>query len=74
MFMEEIAVGDTREATTMSHQAQNEPAVAATPDEAGLDAASASKPAASTTGGPNMYGFLHAYRSLNENLEYAVTK
>ena len=21
-----------------------------------------------------MYGFLHAYRSLNENLEYAVTK
>jgi len=58
--MEEIAVGDAKEA-----QAQ----ALATPEGEGL--AAATPP---LNQGPNQFGFLNGYRQLNENMEYAVTK
>ena len=65
MFMEEIAVGDAKDA------ASTQPA-----EDAGAtgDATSAVKSAAAMNAGPNQYGFLNGYRQLNENMEYAVTK
>ena len=67
MFMEDIAVGDQKEA------AQAAATAAASQGEGGEEQATQAQEAAMATG-PNQFGFLNAYRQLNENLEYAVTK
>ena len=63
MFMEEIAIGDPKDAPP---QAQ-----AAPEGEGSAQAAATTQPQPQ---GPNQFGFLNGYRQLNENLEYAVTK
>ena len=64
MFMEEIAVGsDNAKNKTGNAQAEGD-------KEGSL---LTPQPAAQATG-PNQFGFLHSYRQVNENLEYAVTK
>ena len=65
MFMEEIAVGDAKDA-----QQPQAPSALSQNEEEKKDASAQ----AAQSSGPNQFGFLNGYRQLNENLEYAVTK